>query len=140
MWLKHELERMHEELASVGKFAIRLVRYVGIILVIIAVSLLIGTAGYHYFGELPWLDALHNATMILTGMGPLDQMRSTAAKVFVIAYALYSAVAFVAMVTFLMTPIVHRMLHKFYIPKHETKQHVPSEKDAVDSSATENRT
>jgi len=33
---------------------------------IVGISLGGGTLGYSYFGELPWDDALLNATMILT--------------------------------------------------------------------------
>ena len=40
----------------------------------------IGAAGYHVFDNLPWLDAALNATMILTGMGPVNPVVTPAAK------------------------------------------------------------
>ena len=66
-------------------------------LLIIAFSLLLGGAGYHYFDDLPWIDAVLNASMILTGMGPVDPIRSTAGKLFATFYALYSGIAFLTM-------------------------------------------
>ncbi|NJO25597.1 MAG: hypothetical protein HC867_07320, partial [Bacteroidia bacterium] len=32
---------------------------------------MIGVTGYHYTTGMNWLDALHNASMILSGMGPV---------------------------------------------------------------------
>ena len=73
------------------------------------------TAGYHYFADLPWIDALLNASMILAGMGPGYPVRTTAAKLFANVYALYSGIAFLTMVAILMAPVLlHRFLHKFH--------------------------
>ena len=82
---------------------------------VVVFSLLLGSAGYHYFGGLPWIDALLNAAMILTGMGPVDPMKTVGAKLFATFYALYSGVAFLTMVAILMAPIAHRFLHKFHL-------------------------
>jgi hypothetical protein len=82
---------------------------------IVAFSLLMGSAGYHYLGELPWIDSLLNASMILAGMGPVDPIRSNAAKLFASFYALYSGIAFLTMVAILMAPLLHRFLHKFHL-------------------------
>ena len=69
-----------------------------------SVSVGIGAAGYHYFAGLPWIDALLNAAMILTGMGPVDTLKSPAAKLFATFYALYSGVAFLSMTAVLLAP------------------------------------
>jgi hypothetical protein len=82
---------------------------------IVAFSLSMGSAGYHYLGELPWIDALLNASMILAGMGPVDPIRSTGAKLFASFYALYSGIAFLGIIAILMAPILHRFLHKFHL-------------------------
>ena len=37
------------------------------VLGLVTVAVGIGAAGYHYLGNLPWLDAALNAAMILTG-------------------------------------------------------------------------
>src|SRR3989441_10229287 len=61
---------------------------------IILGSLALGIAGYHVFGRLPWLDALVNASMILTGMGPVNAIVTVPGKVFESFYALFSGVMF----------------------------------------------
>jgi hypothetical protein len=53
--------------------------------------------------------------MILTGMGPVDRMDSTSAKLFASAYALFSGVAFLTSVGVLFAPLVHRFMHRFHL-------------------------
>ena len=84
-------------------------------LVIVAISLCLGTFGYCYFGEMNWVDGLLNASMILTGMGPVDRMTTVSGKLFAAFYALYSGIAFLSMMAILMAPILHRFLHKFHL-------------------------
>ena len=112
-------ERMNEPLVGRRQFLGRLARSFAITLVIVAASLAMGMAGYHFIGGLPWIDALHNAAMILTGMGPVDPMRSNAAKLFASFYALYSGVAFLTLTAVLMAPVVHRALHKFHVVEED---------------------
>ena len=64
---------------------------VGILLV--AVSLAIGMAGYAYFEDLGFIDSFLNASMILSGMGPILNPSSTGGKIFAGLYALYSGFA-----------------------------------------------
>ena len=85
----------------------------------IAVSLGIGAAGYHLTEGLHWLDATLNAAMILTGMGPLDAMKTDGGKRFAIAYSIYSGVAFLSSVAVLLAPVVHRFLHRFHLDAFE---------------------
>ncbi len=88
-------------------------------LLLIIVSLIIGVLGYHYLNALGWLDALVNASMILTGMGPVDPLRNNAAKWFASAYAIFSGVAFLSIIAVLLAPAVHRFLHKLHIEEKE---------------------
>ena len=101
------------------KFYSRMARSVGIVAGIVAFSLFMGSAGYHYLDDLPWIDALLNASMILAGMGPVDPVKSTAAKLFATFYALYSGIAFLSMMAILMAPLLHRFLHKFHLEMSE---------------------
>ena len=96
-------------------FIRRLLVCLGLALAIIAVALSIGVAGYYFIAGLPWIDALLNASMILTGMGPVDVLRSNAAKVFASFYALFSGVVFISLMGLLLSPIAHRVLHKFHL-------------------------
>lgn len=72
-----------------------------------------------YFFNLGFVDGLYNASMILTGMGPVDKPLNNAGKVFASFYALYSGVAFLTSVAVLFSPIVHRFLHKFRLDIEE---------------------
>src|SRR5437868_424081 len=107
-------EKKHEPLLPRPRFAARMLISFGVSMLIIAGSLALGAAGYHTFGNLGWLDALYNASMILTGMGPVDKMESDAAKWFGTFYALYSGVAFLTIMAVLAAPIFHRILHAFH--------------------------
>jgi hypothetical protein len=77
-------------------------------------SLLLGMAGYMYFEDLPWLDAFLNSAMLLGGMGPVDAPRTPGGKLFAGLYALYAGLMFVVTAGLILTPVVHRLLHKFH--------------------------
>lgn len=81
----------------------------------IGAALGIGVLGYHYFGGLAWIDALVNASMILGGMGPVDPITSHAGKLFASAYALFSGLLFIGAASLLLTPFVHRIMHKLHL-------------------------
>ena len=100
-------------------FYARLRRSAAIGFGIILSSLSIGTAGYHFLENLSWLDAFLNASMILSGMGPVAPIQTNAGKLFAGCYALFSGLAFLSSVGVVFAPIFHRFLHKFHL---ETKQ------------------
>ncbi|MCI0436913.1 MAG: hypothetical protein L0271_25225 [Gemmatimonadetes bacterium] len=83
-------------------------------LLVLGGALGVGMLGYHYFGKLSWLDAFLNAAMILSGMGPVDEIRGTSAKIFAGCYALFSGVVFLSMAAILFAPLLHRLLHRFH--------------------------
>lgn len=85
--------------------------------VLVAVSLYIGMAGYHYLEDMPWIDALLNASMILGGMGEVDPLKTEAGKIFASVYALYSGFFLIICGGLLMVPVFHRVLHKFHAEK-----------------------
>src|SRR5262245_11916026 len=99
-------EHKTEPLLSRTQFYLRLGKYFLLTLVIVAFSLGLGSTGYHYFAELPWIDSFHCAAMILTGMGPVAEMKTTPAKLFNSFYALYSGIAFLTMIATLLAPVV----------------------------------
>ena len=84
-------------------------------LVIILASVGIGTVGYRTAGQLNWIDAFLNASMILGGMGPVDRMETTPAKMFAALYALFSGLVFITVMGVILAPVVHRILHKFHV-------------------------
>ncbi len=112
-------EQRQEELLSRTAFLLRLARSFGATQIIVAFSLAVGSAGYHLFEGLPWVDSLLNASMILTGMGPVDQMHSVGGKLFATFYALYSGIAFLTMMAIMLAPVIHRALHRFHLDDEE---------------------
>ena len=110
----------HAALMPRAEFLRRLGRSALLGTAIIVGSLLLGAAGYHGFAGLPWIDALLNASMILTGMGPVDPLATTGAKLFATFYSLFSGVAFLTTVGVMMAPAVHRFLHRFHLDMEET--------------------
>ena len=96
-------------------FVLRVVRSLALALGIISISLGLGMMGYHFLAELAWIDSLLNASMILTGMGPVNELHSVAAKLFASFYALFSGVVFITSVAILLAPLVNRFLHKFHL-------------------------
>lgn len=108
-------ERKRQPLAPMPVFLRRVAKNALFTLVIIAFSLLLGTMGYCHFGNLSWVDGLLNASMILTGMGPVDRMETTSGKLFSSGYAIYSGVAFLTITAVLMAPIYHRFIHHIHL-------------------------
>jgi hypothetical protein len=109
------LERSHEKLAPFSLFVRRLGAAVGLACCIIALALFIGISGYHWLAGLDWVDSLLEASMILGGMGPVNPLKTTGAKLFASGYALFSGLVFIAIMGIVLTPVVHRILHKFHV-------------------------
>lgn len=90
-------------------------------LMILGGSLLIGTLGFyltrstHCDQPITWLDAFHNASMLLSGMGPIISCYTDAGKVFSSLYALFSGVIFITNVGLILAPAVHRLFHKLHL-------------------------
>lgn len=113
-------EHRSKRLLPRRRFLGRLARFSGLAAAVVACSLAIGAFGYHRFAHLPWIDALLNAAMILTGMGPVDRMETVAGKLFASAYALFSGIAFVSMIALLFLPLIHRFFHALHLELEDT--------------------
>lgn len=114
-------EQRHEPLASVSVFAKRMIGSVAMALGLITLVLMIGIAGYHYLAGFSWIDSLLEASMLLGGMGPVNQLSNDAAKIFASAYALFSGLLFIAVMGLVLSPVVHRILHKFHVDEKDVK-------------------
>jgi hypothetical protein len=110
-------ENKADKLLPWPRFIRRLVVSALVASAILAVALSIGVLGYHGFARLAWIDALLNASMILTGMGPVDTLKSDGAKLFASAYALFSGVIFLSAMAVILAPIFHRFIHTFHLDK-----------------------
>jgi hypothetical protein len=108
-------ERRGQPLASRRKFLIRMVIAIGLWIVLTMVGLAIGIAGYAAFEGMSFVDAYVNAAMILSGMGPLGELKTTAGKIFAGSYAILSGLIIVIATGFVLAPIFHRILHRFHV-------------------------
>jgi hypothetical protein len=104
-----------QRLASPEAFRRRLIGTGTLGLVLIAISLAIGVAGYAATEHLGLLDAFLDASMILSGMGPVHEPKTEAGKLFAGLYALYSGFAVLGIAAIVFAPVVHRLFHRFHI-------------------------
>ncbi|HEY3025118.1 MAG TPA: hypothetical protein VGJ55_03100 [Pyrinomonadaceae bacterium] len=108
-------ERRNQKLAPRSVFVKRQLFSLAIGLTLLGCFLLIGIAGYHWIAGLDWIDSLLEASMILGGMGPINPPQTSGAKVFASLYALFSGVIFIALMGIILSPLAHRMLHRFHV-------------------------
>ncbi len=78
-------------------------------------TLVIGTVGYHVVDNFSWLDAFHQSSLLLSGMGPVKENVSVAGKLFDSLYALFCGVILLGATGIMFTPVIHRILHRFHI-------------------------
>ena len=86
---------------------------------LLALALIIGVLGYHFLAGLSWVDSILEASMILTGMGLVAELTSTGAKMFASVYALLSGTVFLITTGIIVTPVIHRVLHRFHVEPGE---------------------
>ena len=108
-------EHKKQKLAPISTFYQRVLKNIMLAFLILGICLLIGVFGYHYTAEANWLDSLHNASMILSGMGPVIEIHTVQGKVFSSFYALFSGIVFVGAMGFALTPGIHRIFHKLHM-------------------------
>jgi hypothetical protein len=108
-------ERRDRPVASRRKFAARMLVAIGLWMVMTLVGLGIGIAGYAGFEGMSLVDAYVNAAMILSGMGPVGELKTTAGKIFAGSYAILSGLIIVIATGVVLAPIFHRVLHRFHV-------------------------
>jgi len=107
-------EHRSEQLLPKGKFVERLARFFTAATSLVIVALGVGVLGYHVFENLSWTDSFLNASMILGGMGPVNEIHTEAGKIFAGLYALFSGLIFLVAVGLIIAPLFHRLLHRFH--------------------------
>lgn len=113
----NRFERRNQPMLSRGAFLRRLAQHGGIALILIAVSMLIGTFGFHFFAGQTTIDAFLNSAMLLGGMGPVGDIQSDGGKIFAALFALFAGLVFIALLAVLLAPVLHRMIHRFHLDK-----------------------
>jgi hypothetical protein len=112
-------ERKSQPLMPIPLFLIRLAKHFLVSFALFVFSLGIGVFGYHKFVGLTWIDSFLNASMILGGMGPVNQIQTDVGKIFAAIYALFAGLIFVAAASIIIAPIAHRILHRLHIQEIE---------------------
>jgi len=107
-------EARHHTPLSTSSFLQRMVGHGVAAIVLLAVSLGVGILGYMHYEHLSGMDAFLNAAMLLGGMGPVNPPVSDAGKLFAGCYALYSGLVFIVTAAIMLTPVLHRLLHRFH--------------------------
>jgi hypothetical protein len=109
-------ERRTEQLLGRRAFVLRLLAHFGVAIVIVTIALALGTIGNLVFAQAAPVDAFYGATMILTGMGPVDQIKATpTSEIFTSIYALLVGPVLLSIGGIILMPILHRFLHHFHL-------------------------
>lgn len=108
-------EHRRQPLLPPRLFYARLLRSACMAAIILLISLAMGMSGYHFLERMPWLDAFLNSSMILSGMGPVGELKTPAGKFFAGCYALFSGLAFITAIGLVVAPLFHRFIHRFHL-------------------------
>jgi hypothetical protein len=92
--------------------------FIGMLLLF--VSLGVGMVGFNHYLNVSWTDSFLNASMILTGMGPIHECETDSGKIFAGIYALYSGIIFLSIVGIMLIPIFHKYIQKLNIENQST--------------------
>jgi hypothetical protein len=106
------------ELLPFGKFVWRLAMHFLAAIAALGFSLGIGMLGYRHYEHMSFTDAYVNASMLLSGMGPIETHLTESGKVFAGTYALYSGLVFIIVAGVIVAPVLHRFLHVLHLEKH----------------------
>ena len=118
-WLSYE--HRNDQLAPRSVFIKRVIAALAVALGLILTALVIGIAGYHFIAGFNWIDSLLEASMILGGMGPIKELPTDTAKVFASIYALFSGIVFIGVMGIILSPVVHRIMHKFHVDEKDVE-------------------
>jgi 5-methyltetrahydropteroyltriglutamate--homocysteine methyltransferase len=108
-------EHRRQKVIPIRRFALRLGRAMALYVALAVVGLVIGMAGYAGTEGMGLTDAFVNASMILSGMGPVDQLKTDGGKIFAGLYAIFSGLFVVIASGFVLAPVLHRVLHSFHV-------------------------
>lgn len=107
--------KQKKEISSAPTIYYHMVRNSLIGLMLISTALAIGMFGYHFSERMSWIDSFLNASMILSGMGPAVTLKTTGGKLFAGLYALFSGLAFIAIVVIMLSPVIHKFFRKIHL-------------------------
>ena len=112
-------EAKHEPLLPRAAFYRRVALHLCATVGILVFSLGIGMLGYVATERMAWIDAFLNTAMLLGGMGPVNPLATAGGKLFAGLFALYAGMVFVVSTALVLTPVFHRVLHRFHVSEQE---------------------
>ena len=115
----HMYEHKKQKLVPLSTFYQRVLKNIMLAFLILGICLLIGVFGYHYTAKANWLDSIHNASMILSGMGPVIEINTVSGKIFSSFYALFSGIVFITNIGIILAPALHRMYHRLHLEEEK---------------------
>jgi hypothetical protein len=115
MPVNFKYEHQSQPLLPLRQFYQRVLKNIIVACGILAICLLIGVFGYHYLAHAAWVDAFHNAAMILSGMGPVITIDSFNGKLFSSFYALFCGIIFITNIGVILAPAIHRLFHRLHL-------------------------
>lgn len=119
--MKIHFEHRGEALAPPGVYHRRLASRGMEVFAAILLCWVLGACGYHFIARIPgWIDCFYNAAMILGGMGPVSPVETNSGKWFASLYALFSGVFLIASVGYFLTPVFHRLMHRFHLDSEDS--------------------
>ncbi len=107
-------EHYRQPLLTPRKFALRMAKSV-LALAFICATISIGIAAFHYTEKYSWIDCFLNSVLIMTGVGTVGVVNTTAGKILTGIFSLISTLVFFAVLAIIFTPLLHRILHKFHL-------------------------
>ena len=122
MRLFEKFEKRYDQLLTRKRFALRVIIFAGLALALELVTILAGSAGFHFIEGLTWLNSTLNAAMIVSGNGPPFSVQSEAGKVFQIIFSVVGVVIFVMVISAILVPVFHRVLHSFHFDPENNKK------------------
>ncbi len=126
--MSSRFEKRHETLISGRRFAQRIFGVVLLGMAMEALLILAGSLGFHYIERLTWLDACLNTAMVITGNGPPYEAQTSAGKIFQIVFGLIGVIMFALVLSVVLVPVFHRVLHSFHA---ESVDQEPTSKSRV---------
>jgi hypothetical protein len=112
-------ERRSDKLAPISIYVKRIIGSLALAIALMLVGLSVGICGYHFIAGFNFVDSLLEASMILGGMGPVRELPNDASRIFASIYALFSGVIFIALMGIILSPVAHRVMHKFHIDEKD---------------------
>ena len=116
-------EHRSEPLAPGHVFVGRMARQILLVAALVGITLAVGMVGFMTVSRgsenLDAVDSFLEASMLLSGAGPLYTERSSTdeLKIFSSLYALFSTLIVVSSVGILASPLMHRLLHRLHLEK-----------------------